>query len=174
MKSIPLFTLASLKISALPSAIVSSGVMWLIASGVNYFVFGQPIGVAILVGLVVLLLHWVGELWHHYGHAWAARRVGYPMIGIRLWFFLGQSLYPKDEPALPGRTHITRALGGPLFSFGLSGVAGLLCLAFAENGGVGWGLLLFVCLENLAIFSVGALIPLGFNDGTTILNWWGK
>jgi ABC-type uncharacterized transport system permease subunit len=37
---------------------------------------------ALFAGLVLSLLHYVGSIWHHFGHAFMARRVGYPMVGI--------------------------------------------------------------------------------------------
>ena len=38
---------------------------------------------------------------HQFGHAWAARRVGYPMTGLRYRGVLAASLYPRNEPELP-------------------------------------------------------------------------
>jgi len=35
-------------------------------------------------------------------------------------------------------------------------------------------LALFVAAINLLIFSVGAFLPLGFTDGSTLLRWCGK
>jgi hypothetical protein len=33
---------------------------------------------------------------------------------------------------------------------------------------------LFIFLDNLLIYTLGAMLPLGFTDGSTILNWRGK
>ncbi len=29
-------------------------------------------------------------------------------------------------------------------------------------------------IDNLFIFTIGSLLPLGFTDGSTLLHWWGK
>ena len=93
---------------------------------------------------MALAAHWFAGLVHHLGHAWAARRTGFPMSGIHCRLFLCASRYPRHEPMLPANVHIRRALGGPLFSFLLAVVVGALT----------------------------ALLPLGFTDGSTLLKWW--
>jgi hypothetical protein len=37
---------------------------------------------------------------------------------------------------------------------------------------VAWLLALFFTLENLLVFTAQVFVPLGFNDGSTILYWW--
>jgi hypothetical protein len=98
------------------------------------------------------------------------------MIGIRLGTFwlLSTSVYPSDEPSLPGAIHIRRALGGPLASLLLSVVAAIVAGVLLPVGGVLWWVGAFFFLENLLIFTLGSLVPLGFNDGSTLLRWWGK
>jgi Zn-dependent protease len=110
---------------------------------------------------------------HNLGHAWAARRVGYPMSGILFWGLLASSLYPPDEPLLPGRVHIRRALGGPLISLLASLASAVFVLALIGSG-VWWYLALFYCLDNFIVFTLGALLPMPFTDGGTILAWRGK
>jgi hypothetical protein len=94
------------------------------------------------------------------------------MIGVRFWGPLSSSLYPANEPPLPGPVHIRRALGGAPFSGLLALVAAALALLLP--GGVVGGLLWFLFAENVLVFSLGALLPLGFTDGSTLLHWWGK
>jgi hypothetical protein len=90
------------------------------------------------------------------------------------WFIFGQSLYPPDEPSLPGSVHIRRALGGPIASILFGGLAGLLALlVFPSNGLIGW-LLIILMLDNWLVLGFGAFLPLGFTDGSTLLAWWGK
>jgi hypothetical protein len=124
--------------------------------------------------LLAVGLHWLGELWHQKGHALAARRVGYPMDGVRLWTLLGASLYPRDEPTLPADIHIQRALGGPIASFVLILIALLLLLVVRPTGGVPLLLAQFFLLENIFVFFLGAFLPLGFTDGSTLLRYWGQ
>ena len=98
------------------------------------------------------------------------------MIGIRLgeWGLLGTSVYPPDEQTLPARIHIRRALGGPTGSLLLSAVAAVTALALRTVGGALWWVALFFFLDNLVVFTLGAFPPLGFTDGSTLLQWWGK
>ena len=154
------------------SAVISSLLFWAVLVALAVFVLGLTPAVAIVAGLVAALLHWFSEMWHQYGHARAARHTGYPMTGIRLWFLLGTSLYPEEEPELAAEIHIRRALGGPAASFLLSLVSAILALALWPVGGVLFYLAFFWLLENAFIFTVGAFIPLGFNDGSTLLYWW--
>src|SRR5690242_10193969 len=114
-----------------------------------------------------MLLHWLSDIVHHLGHAWAARRTGYPMVGVRLSGVLGSSIYPPDEPPLPAAVHIRRALGGPIASLLLTLVAAAIVLALRSSGGTVWWVALFFFLENLLVFTLQVFLPLGFNDGGT-------
>lgn len=175
MKSVPLFTIAGLRITAHPTAFLGALLLWMLLTLVGERVFNLPQGEAIAGALIAMLLHYASELWHQIGHAWAAQRVGYPMIGVRYWWILGASIYPKNEPALPGRIHIQRALGGPLFSLIVGAIFGVLYLVLRDSAGTIVSLLLaFLALDNLLVFGLGAFLPLGFTDGSTILRWWGK
>ena len=131
---------------------------------------------AILGGLVAALFYWVADIAHHLGHAYAARRTGYPMIGMRLGKYLifGTSLYPEDEVPLPGKTHISRALGGPIGSLVFALVTGVIALFFYPIGGTVRWISLFVPFISIFMFTIGPFLPLGFTDGSTILNWRGK
>jgi hypothetical protein len=37
-----------------------------------------------------------------------------------------------------------------------------------------WWVALFFFLDNLLVLTLGAFVPLGFTDGSTLLRWWGK
>jgi hypothetical protein len=129
---------------------------------------------AILFGLLCTLLHWLADLIHQLGHARAARRVGYPMTGVRAWFIFSQSLYPPDEPPLPGNVHIRRALGGPVASILTGSLAGVLVwLIYPSQNFIEWALIVFF-LDSWLVFGFGAFLPLGFTDGSTLLAWRGK
>jgi hypothetical protein len=119
-------------------------------------------------------LHWVSELFHQFGHAWVARQTGHPMVGIQFWALLSSSLYPSDEPTLPADVHIHRALGGPAVSLLLTLIALAVVVFVRPRESLFWWISWFFLLENLLVFTIGALIPLGFNDGSTLLEWWGK
>jgi hypothetical protein len=165
--------LAGLRLTAGPSAIVGSALLWVILSNMALWL-GVPAGAAIGGGLVAVLLHWGSDIVHQLGHARAARATGHPMIGIRLWWVLTASMYSPDEGPLPAAIHIRRALGGPIASLLLTLVAALVALALRSAGGALWWLALFFFLDNLLVLTLGAFLPLGFTDGSTLLHWWGK
>jgi hypothetical protein len=174
VNEIKLGQIAGLKLSAIPSAIVGSMGLWIVLSGVAVVLLRFSLVSAVIGGLVAVALHWTSEVVHQFGHAWAARRVGHPMTGIRFWGVLSTSLYPSDEPSLPAAIHIRRALGGPAASLLLSVVAALAALALRSMGGMLWWLAVFLFLGSFFVMTLGALMPLGFNDGGTLMRWWGK
>jgi hypothetical protein len=169
----PLGRLAGLSVSARPSALIAFAATWLLGACAA-FALGQPLLAALGAGLGVVVLHWLSEFVHQLGHAWAAQRTGHPMLGVRFWGLLSSSLYPPDEPALPGRVHVRRALGGPALSTVVVLGCGIIVQALAPAGGVALGLAWFAFLDNLLVFALGSFLPLGFTDGSALLHWWGK
>jgi hypothetical protein len=151
----------------LPVTFLATLFLW-IGLSVAAYVIGSPLGESLLIGLVAMLLHWTSVLLHHLGHFIASRRAGYPMSGLELGMFgiLARDLYPADEPELLPVIHIQRALGGPIVSGMLSVIFFLLLPLWSGNW---YWLGLFILLENLFLFTLQILIPLGFNDGGTIL-----
>ncbi len=164
--------IGSLTLTAHPSAGISLLALWLILALAGRLWLDLSHTPAVVGGLAASLLHTLSEIAHNLGHARAARRTGYPMIGIKLIGPLGQSIYPKDEPALPSSVHIQRALGGAPASALAALVWGLLALLLSPNGGVVWYVALFACLDNLLDFTLGAFLPLSFTDGGTLMRHW--
>ncbi|MEZ4590337.1 MAG: hypothetical protein R3D55_04245 [Chloroflexota bacterium] len=154
------------------NSLLLSGLLWLLFSLAAYVWLGFSLGQAIFVGGTAVFLHWLGDTLHHLGHALAARQVGYPMQKIISWYVLMSSVYPKDEPPLHATLHIKRALGGPAVSLLLALVAGALLLFVPKDGSVAHALVAFAFWENLLVFFLGAFLPLGFTDGSTIITWW--
>lgn len=134
------------------------------------FVLQFPLGVALAMGCAATILHVVSDFWHNLGHVVASRSTGYPMTGIRMTLLVALSAYPDNEPELPPAVHIRRALGGPIASAILAVIAGLLLLLINGSGPAAWVIGLWFA-ENLLLFTAQAFIPLGFNDGSTILYW---
>lgn len=129
---------------------------------------------ALFGAFLLVLLHWFNETCHNYGHFAAARRTGFPMDGVKLGTALlvfGTSVYPANEQELSASVHIRRALGGPIANAILSvvGVVAILLLAVVSSHFV-WVAIVFT-VENFVIFTVGNFLPLGFNDGSTLLYW---
>lgn len=145
-----------------------------IALGFFLYLIGVPIPLltdeALIGALVGVVLYWALVTAHHLGHAWAAARTGYPMTGIEFGRLglLARSIYPDDEPKLPPRVHIRRALGGPIASGLLAVISlALVVLTFEQNRLLDF-LLIQALVYNL-ILSVGALAPFPGLDGGTIL-----
>lgn len=176
MRQMRLGRVAGLELSFTWAAVWGSLGLGLLIAGIGVAAFQWSIGQAAGLALLGIVMHWAGEFVHQLGHALAAARAGYPMAGVRFGVLalLSASLYPPDEPALPGRIHIRRALGGPLLSLLLALVIGGLWLALRERSPLAHGVLLAAALENALVFGLGALVPLGFNDGSTLVRWWGR
>jgi hypothetical protein len=170
-KTIRLGNLAGLKLMAKGNAVVSSLVLWVLLTIVGAVWLDLGMATAVIGALIATILHWLGELWHNLGHAWAARRTGHPMSGVMAMWLIAGSLYPPDEGELPARVHIQRALGGPIGSALLALVMGLVAWAVRPLGGLIWYLAFFFFLDNLLVFTLGAFLPLGFTDGSTLLRY---
>lgn len=172
-KEIRLGMVFGLRLSARLSAGLSFVILWALAAAAALVWLDVGPAAALNGGLATAMLHWFSELSHQLGHAWAARRSGYPMSGIRFWGPLSTCLYP-DEPELPARVHIRRALGGPLVSLGLSILGGLLALWAYPVGGLLFYVPAFFFVDNFFVLTLGAFLPLGFTDGGTLLSWMGR
>jgi hypothetical protein len=154
------------------SAVTGSLLLWLIFSLVGWLWLDLGVGTAVLTALIATFLHFLGEFWHQLGHAWAARRSGWPMSGVMFFWVLAASLYPRDEPELPARVHIQRALGGLTSSLFMTIGMGLVVWGIRPYNTPADYLALFFFLDNLLVFTLGAFLPLGFTDGSTLLRYW--
>ncbi|MDX2139723.1 MAG: hypothetical protein SF123_16675 [Chloroflexota bacterium] len=160
-----------MKIVIKPALYAAFVLLAVVFAAIGVFALKFDVGTAVVGGVAAALLHYVGLTIHHIGHYLAARMTGYPMSGVRvgtLGGLLMQDLYPRDEPPLPARTHIQRALGGPLASLLTTVVGALLLASLGENRGWVWYVLLFFVLENLLAYTLQIVILLSFNDGGTL------
>jgi Zn-dependent protease len=160
---------AGLELSASPSALLGSLAIAGLLAVLLRRAGRTPSHTALVVAGAVPL-HWSNDLWHHLGHAAAAQATGYPMSGVHFWGLLATSRYPEDEPLLPAEVHIRRALGGPAASL-FAALLSALLWRLAPRVGPGRDLALVALAGNLTLGS-GALIPLPFLDGGTLLKWW--
>jgi hypothetical protein len=154
--------------------VLASVVLLVIYLLLGIALFGRRPANALFGAFILTALHWFNEIWHNYGHFTAARRTGFPMEGVRLGTALlvfATAIYPENEQELSAKVHITRALGGPIANaiLGGVGVAATIVLVIAGSHFV-WVAIVFT-LENLLIFTMGNFLPLGFNDGSTLLYW---
>jgi len=165
----------NLQISVTRSAILSFLVLWLLLALIGIIFIQLSVIESIIGGFIAAFFHYFSEFLHQLGHSIAARRTGYPMKGVRFWFIFGGSVYPRDEGDLPGSIHIRRALGGAPMSFLITLILGLVLLALGQSSGMLWWVVLFLFLDNLLVFTLGALLPIRIGDfvtdGATILYW---
>ena len=171
-------TFAGLKLLARPSAFIGLLLLWLGLTSFTWRLMDFPPDQALAAGLGSAFLHYVSELLHNMGNAWAARKVKHPMEGVLFWGLLATSLYPRDEKGVSPRDHIQRALGGPLASLIVSLVTGIQLLVVSPQAALLPPAIPFIAMflfwDNLLIFTIGAILPLGFSDGSTILQYWKK
>ncbi len=177
MRAYPLFTLFGLRTAVTPVAVgafalVAAALAWLATSqGGLSFAAGWA------AGLVCVGVMFVSEWLHQAGHGLAARRTGYPMTGMTFFSVLARSEYPADEPRLPARLHIRRALGGFWVNLLVGAILAGVWWSGADLGPVGqWGVG-FGAVYNFFVLGLGALIPLDIpqvltTDGGTIWKYW--
>jgi Zn-dependent protease len=166
-----LFKIGGLQLSAEPSAFIGWLALWLVLGVVSAVALQWSAETAMIGGALAALLHVASETAHQIGHALAAKRTGWPMIGVRYWGVLGTSVYPADEPDLPGAVHIRRAQGGPIASLSLGIAAAALTWLLSPSAGPAFWLAAFTALDNMLVLGLGAMLPLGFTDGSTILRY---
>ena len=166
----PIGKIGKLDVTADASAAAGGLALWAIFGLIGRWIFRLRPGTALTGWLIAAGLHFLSELWHQAGHARAAESTGYPMTGVHLWSVLGTSVYPRDEPELPGEIHVTRAMGGPRASARLAVAGSLLALLTWPLSGIARMVATLFALENWLIFTLGAFIPLPFmeTDGTTL------
>jgi hypothetical protein len=179
VQKISLFTLFGLKVTISVFGIVS----FLIAVPPIAWLAARPLRVrltltqAVLAGTLSAIAMFVFEFIHQWGHAWAAKGVGYPMTGIHWHSWFSSGIYPADGPPLLPSVHIRRALGG----FWINVLLGLLLAPPAfylwPRGGVVAWVIAFTSVWNFFVLGLGALAPIDIPgvftiDGGTILHYW--
>jgi hypothetical protein len=174
MKPRTFITIWDVQLQTSQTGLIASVGLWVVLALVSGAFLGLSVGTAVIFAFLATLLHWLDTFGHHLGHVYAAKKVGYPMLSVRMWYLLATERYPKDEPTLPAETHIKRALGGPIMSLILALLGTGLVWVLRPLGDVWFYLAVFFVLENFFVFFIGSLFPLGFTDGSTILFWWPK
>lgn len=172
----PLFSVLGVQTTISPTGLASLGIAVFGLAGLAAVWSGLPLGEALLAGGLGAASMYLGEWLHQMGHALAARRVGHPMIGLHFRSVLAASEYPPDEPALPARVHIQRALGGFWVNLGI----GLFLAPYAfflsfAGGALAW-VVNFAVFYNVVVLGLGALLPIDIpgvltTDGATLLHY---
>ncbi len=161
-KSFKIGHISGLEIRTRPSTLLAAILLWAVLSLIGIKVFKWKPENSAAGGLFAVLIHFLSEAWHQIGHARMAEQTGHPMEGMEFWGPIATSLYPQNEGMLSADVHIQRALGGPIFSFALAALSGVIALAMRPLGGPALMLTYFTFLDNLLVFTVGALNPTKF------------
>ncbi len=100
------------------------------------------------------------------GRLWGFILIAGSAAGFGTLAIFALTRYPKNEPELPSSVHIRRALGGPIAN-GLVSILFFLLLPVWRGNWFWIGM--FALFENLFVYTLQIFLPLGFNDGSTIL-----
>ncbi|MEZ4868099.1 MAG: hypothetical protein R3C14_42615 [Caldilineaceae bacterium] len=123
----------------------------------------QRLGVALLAMPVTL----VADVGHALAHTVSARMAGAPMDEILLYGGMPRTLYRNNT--VPPKTHIQRALGGPVFSLVCS-MLSLLWWRRTARGSTSHELAGASLVAHSYVL-LGSLTPLPIVDGGVILKW---
>jgi hypothetical protein len=177
MRPITLFTVLGVRTTISPAGLAFFAMAAFLLAGLAAVWSGLPLGEALTAGALGGLAMFISEWLHQMGHAVAARRVGYPMVGVHFRSVLAVSEYPAAEPPLPAEVHIRRALGG----FWINVLIGLFLAPYAfflsfRGGAMAWAVG-FTAFYNLVVVGLGALLPIDIpnvltTDGATLRRYW--
>lgn len=168
---IQLGSIAGLRLSARPSFFTVRFLFLIALALVGRFVFNLSRPKALFGAITAVVLDAFAVLVHQLGHAWIAKRVGWPMIGISFWGLFSTCIYPPDEPELPAKVHIQRAVGGPIASLLLGLTSGAPALWLLPKGGLARLLALFWVVNNCFVKFVLAFGPFSWTDGPPVRYW---
>lgn len=163
-----LATVMNTQISATPGffrnlLILWAGMSWL--SGRKHLEWSQPF--RFLVGALSGFAIVFADLGHAFGHALGARIAGAPIDQIKLSSSMTRTIFFNDQ--VSPRTHIMRALGGPIFSALGLGIS-MLVRALPSRNSMMREVADWSSIGHGLIFA-GSLAPLPIVDGGSILKW---
>ena len=159
-RGIPVGRLAGIPILVAPSWVLSVAVITALGVPVvSQVVPGTSTGVAVAVSILLGVLLGASVLAHELGHCMAARLLGVPVFGVRLYLLGGVSELarlprsPREEAIIAG--------AGPAVSAVLAGLFWALMQSVSANT-VGWLLLTLLALANgvVAVFNLLPALPL--------------
>ena len=159
-RGIPVGRLAGIPILVAPSWVLSVAVITALGVPVvSQVVPGTSTGVAVAVSILLGVLLGASVLAHELGHCVAARLLGVPVFGVRLYLLGGVSELarlprsPREEAIIAG--------AGPAVSAVLAGLFWALMQSVSANT-VGWLLLTLLALANgvVAVFNLLPALPL--------------
>ena len=72
-----------LKLLVIPPFVLGSLVIFFILEVIALVFVKMHLADALAFGVLGLVAHWLGDIFHNFGHAIVARRTGHPMQGMR-------------------------------------------------------------------------------------------
>ncbi len=159
-RGIPVGSVAGIPIFIAPSWVLSVAVITALGVPVvAQVVPGTGTGVAIAVSILLGLLLGASVLAHELGHCLAARLLGVPVFGVRLYMLGGVSELAR-LPRSP-REEAIIAAAGPAVSAVLAGIFWAI-LQGVDGQTVSWLLLVLLALANavVAVFNLLPALPL--------------
>ena len=102
---------------------------------------------------------------HAFGHILSGKLAGGAMDELLITATRDVNIYHGDQGRVPGRVHLARALGGPLFNLLLAAA----CAPLAPLAAPGFGQALAASMVSTNLFfGLGGLLPLPSIDGAVI------
>jgi Zn-dependent protease len=107
----------------------------------------------------------ITNILHAFGHILSGKLVHSAMDELLITATRDVNLYHGDQRLIPGRVHLIRAIGGPIFNLFVAG----LCFALATQIVPGfWSALVTSLASTNLFFGVGGFLPLPSVDGAVI------
>ncbi len=102
---------------------------------------------------------------HAFGHIVSGKIAKSPMDELLIASTRDVNLYHGDQSLVPGRVHLVRSLGGPIFNLLVAGV----CYAFMPIIAQGfWFAFISSMISTNLFFGLGGLLPIPSVDGEVI------
>ncbi|MBI5079861.1 MAG: hypothetical protein HZB17_00945 [Chloroflexi bacterium] len=95
-KSFHLLTLFNVRITFTPLCVVCYLILIPPITWLGITLRNLTLIEGLIASVFIIALMFVTETIHQLGHAWAAKSVGYPMIGIRHFSWFSTSMYWKE------------------------------------------------------------------------------
>lgn len=103
---------------------------------------------------------------HAFGHILSGKMVHSAMNELLITTTRDVNLYHGDQSIIPGKVHLVRSLGGPLFNLF---IAGIIIAFVPTNIAQGfWSALVASLISTNLFFGLGGLLPIPTVDGEVI------
>lgn len=107
----------------------------------------------------------ISTVLHAFGHILSGKLVNSAMNELLIASTRDVNLYHGDQRLVPGRIHLIRSMGGPLFNIIVAGVL-YLFISIIQQGF--WSAMIASLISVNLFFGVGGLLPIPTVDGEVI------